>query len=212
MRLWPQLTVASIAVLPFDNMSGYPKFDYLGEDVSEDIISMLAQSPDLSVIARNSSFAYKDTPTDVRKIGSELKTDFVLEGSVRKDADKIRVVAQLINTKTGEHAWAKRFDETGSDPFLMQDAVAQKIVNTLAGDRGEIRRSLYQDVWNKNTASLDEYDYYIRGHSFFFKNTREDMAEAIRIWDEGLSKFPDFSLAELQTRFWTLSSGDLGVE
>ena len=71
-----------IAVLPFDNMSGDPKFDYLGEGVSEDIISMLAQSPDLSVIARNSSFTYKDTPTDVRKIGSDLQTDFVLEGSV----------------------------------------------------------------------------------------------------------------------------------
>ena len=92
-------TIPSIAVLPFDNMSGDPALDYFGDGVAEDIISMLARAPDLSVIARNSSFTYKGKATDVRQVGKELGVGYVLEGSVRKDADKVRIVAQLVDTK-----------------------------------------------------------------------------------------------------------------
>ena len=162
---------------------------------------MLARSPDLSVIARNSSFTYKGTPIDVRKIGSDLQVKFVLEGSVRKDADKIRIVAQLVNALSGEHVWAERFDETGDDPFLIQDAMTEKIVTAIAGDTGEIRRSLREEAWHKDAASLAEYDYYLRGHSLFFRNTSKDMAEAIRIWSEGLSRFPESALLKFKLGF-----------
>ena len=202
----------SIAVLAFDNLSGDPKLDYVGEGVSEDIISMLARSPDLSVIARNSSFTYKGTPTDVRKIGSDLQVNFVLEGSVRKDADKIRIVAQLVNAQSGEHVWAERFDETGDDPFLIQDAVTEKIVTALAGDTGEIRRSVRKEAWHKDAASLAEYDYYLRGHSLFFRNTSKDMAEAIRIWSEGTLQVSRFCIAEVQARLRVLHQLDLWLE
>ncbi|TIQ70985.1 MAG: transcriptional regulator, partial [Mesorhizobium sp.] len=96
----------SIAVLAFDNMSGDPSLGYFSDGVSEDIIAGLARSTDLSVIARNSSFTYKGKPTDVRQIGTDLNVNYVLEGSVRKDADQVRIVAQLINAKTGAHVWA----------------------------------------------------------------------------------------------------------
>lgn len=155
----------SIAVLAFDNLSGDPKLDYLGDGVSEDIISMLAQQTDISVIARNSSFTYKGTATDVRKIGNDLDVDFVLEGSVRRDDDNIRVVAQLVNAKTGQHVWAERFDKSGDNAFLIQDEVTQKIVAAIASDQGQIRRSAYREAWAKSDTSLAEYDYYLRGHS-----------------------------------------------
>src|SRR6185503_17574931 len=105
-------TVPSIAVLPFDNMSGDSAMAYFADGVSEDIISMLSRSPDVLVVARNSSFTYKGKATDARQIGKELNVGYVLEGSVRKEADKVRIVAQLIDAKTGEHVWAERFDKT----------------------------------------------------------------------------------------------------
>ena len=110
-------------------------------------------------------------------------------------------MAQLVNAQSGEHVWAERFDETGDDPFLIQDAVTEKIVTALAGATGEIRRSTRNEAWRKDTASLAEYDYYLRGHSLFFRNTSNDMAEAIRIWSEGLSKFPDSALLKFKLGF-----------
>src|SRR5205814_881157 len=100
--------VPSIAVLPFDDMSPDKSLGYLGDGVSEDIIAMLSRFPDLSVIARNSSFVYKGKPIDIRQVGRDLNVDS-LEGSVRKDADQIRITAQLIDTATGQHVWAERY-------------------------------------------------------------------------------------------------------
>ena len=140
------LTVPSIAVLPFDNMGGDQTSTYFGDGVAEDIISMLARSPDVSVVARNSSFTYKGKATDVRQIGKELGVGYVLEGSVRKDADKVRIVAQLVDSRTGEHVWAERFDKTGTDPWALQDEVTGKIIGALAGERGQLKRAQYREV------------------------------------------------------------------
>src|SRR5690606_27278315 len=129
----------SIAVLAFDNMSGDANLGYFSDGISEDIIAGLARSPDLSVIARNSSFAYKGKPTDVRQTGKDLNVSYVLEGSVRKHADQVRIVAQLINTKTGGHVWAEKFDQSGNSPMALQDAVTEKILGAIASEAGNLK-------------------------------------------------------------------------
>ncbi|WEX87158.1 adenylate/guanylate cyclase domain-containing protein [Sinorhizobium garamanticum] len=193
--------VPSIAVLAFDNMSDDPKLDYFSDGVSEDIIAGLARSPDLSVIARNSSFTYKGKPTDVRQIGKDLNVSYVLEGSVRKEADRVRIVAQLINTKTGAHVWAERFDQSGDNPMALQDAVTEKIVGALASETGQIKRSWYGEAWSKNAASLEEYDYYLRGHDKLLQYTPETTEEASRTTAEGMAKFPESALLKFNMGF-----------
>ena len=113
-------TVPSLAVLPFDDLSTDQNLGYLGDGVAEDIITALSRFPDLVVVARSSSFAYKGKAVDIRQIGKDLGVGYAVEGSVRKDGDKLRIVAQLIDAKTGEHVWAERFDRSGTDPWALQ--------------------------------------------------------------------------------------------
>ncbi|MGE0116454.1 MAG: adenylate/guanylate cyclase domain-containing protein [Dongiaceae bacterium] len=208
----------SVAVLPFDNLSGNPDLGYFSDGVSEDIITMLSRSPDLVVVARNSSFVYKGKAVDVRQVGKELGVEYVLEGSVRKEAGKVRIVAQLIDADTGQHVWADRYDKAGSDPWALQDDVTAKIVSSIAGERGQVRRAEYKQAWGKDTADLAEYDYYLRGHEFLMRFTREDHLKAGEIWREGLEKFPDSSLLRVKlgsfyiTRAWNFWSDDAAAD
>ncbi|WP_077381722.1 adenylate/guanylate cyclase domain-containing protein [Mesorhizobium prunaredense] len=195
-------TIPSIAVLPFDNMGGDPALTYFGDGVAEDIISMLARAPDLSVIARNSSFTYKGRATDIRQVGKELGVGYVLEGSVRKDADKVRIVAQLVDAKSGEHVWAERFDKTGTDPWALQDEVTGKIIGALTGEKGQLKRAQYREAWGQDTANLREYDYYLRGHDLLMQLTPEGNTEAGRIWTQGLAEFPDSALLRIKLGFY----------
>ena len=195
-------TIPLIAVLPFDDMGADQSLTYFGDGVAEDIISMLARAPDLSVIARNSSFVYKGKATDVRAIGRELGAGYVLEGSVRKDADKVRIIAQLVDAKTGEHVWAERFDKTGTDPWALQDEVTGKIIGALAGEKGQLKRAQYRDSWGKDASNLEEYDYYLRGHDRFMTWTAESMEDSGRIWREGLEKYPQSSLLRVKLGFY----------
>jgi TolB-like protein/class 3 adenylate cyclase len=190
----------SIAVLPFANMSGDPAQDYLGPGIAEDIITMLSSYPSLRVVSRTSSFVY-DKPVKVQQVGQDLKVNYVIEGSVRKAGDKVRVTSQLIDAVTGEHVWADRYDEEGSDIAVLQDDVANKIYNTVAGLRGEIRKKEEAEAWTKSVPSLEEYDYYLRGHQLFFRFTEEDNAKARQIWQEGLAKFPDSALLRTKIAF-----------
>ena len=135
--------VPSIAVLPFDDLSPDKTLGYLGDGMSEDIITMLSRFPDLSVIARNSSFTYKGKPVDIRQVGRDLNVDYALEGSVRKDADQIRITAQLIDTATGKHVWAERYDKAGKDPLALQDEVTAKIVDAMTGEKGQVKQGQY---------------------------------------------------------------------
>ena len=197
--------VPSIAVLPFDDLSPDKSLGYLGDGVSEDIITMLSRFPDLSVIARNSSFVYKGKPVDIRQVGRDLNVDYALEGSVRKEADQIRITAQLIDTQTGKHVWAERYDKTGKDPLALQDEVTGKIVGAMTGEKGQVKQGQYQEAWGKDAADLGEYDYYLRGHDIFMNaNSRADNDRAGRIWEEGLAKYPDFEPAEGQARMVSL--------
>ena len=128
-------TVPSVAVLPFDDLSPDQNLGYLGDGVAEDIITALSRFPDLAVVARTSSFTYKGKAVDIRQIGKELGVGYVVEGSVRKEADKLRIVSQLIETKNGEHVWAERFDRSGMDPWAIQDEVTGMIVSAMTGRR-----------------------------------------------------------------------------
>jgi adenylate cyclase len=203
--------VPAIAVLPFDDLSPDKSLGYLGDGVSEDIITMLSRFPDLSVIARNSSFVYKGKPIDVRQIGRDLNVGYAPEGSVRKEADQIRITAQLIDTQTGKHVWAEHYDKSGTDPLALQDEVTGKIVGAIAADAGQIKRSQYHDAWGKDTADLGEYDYYLRGHDVYNKaldaNSKADLDRAGRIWEEGLTKYPESNLLKVKLGWYHFIAG-----
>jgi adenylate cyclase len=207
-RLVDATHVQSIAVLPFDDLSSDRSLGYLGDGVSDDIITMLSRFPELSVVARNSSFVYKGKPVDVRQIGRDLDVGYALEGSVRKEADQIRIVAQLIDTQTGKHVWAERYDKAGPDPQVLQDEVTGRIVDAIAADAGQIKRGQYHDAWGKDTADLGEYDYYLRGHDVFMNsNSKADNDHAGRIWEEGLAKYPNSSLLKVKLGWYHFRAG-----
>lgn len=187
----------SIAVLPFDDMTGNPELAYLGAGVAGDIISMLARVPELTVVARNSSFRYRGQSVDIREVGEALGAAYVLEGSVRKDSDRVRIVAQLIDAKTGKHLWAERFDRTGTDPLALQDEVTGKIVATLAGYSGQIRRAAYREAWGRDGASLGEYDYYLRAMDAQIRFTPAASEQGLAIWREASGRFPDSGLLKM---------------
>ncbi|MET1026768.1 MAG: tetratricopeptide repeat protein [Dongiaceae bacterium] len=201
-RALPPSGPPRIAVLPFNNMSGDAALDYFSDGISESIISMLARYPDLLVTARSTSFTYKGKSVDIRQVGKELNVSYVLEGSVQKSGDKVRIIAQLIETATGEHVWADRFDEEGSDPLALQDQVTEKIIAALGGHKGQVQKAEYEQAWGKDTASLGEYDYLLRSHDFYFRFTEKDMARAREIIQEGLQKFPNSSLLHVKLG-WT---------
>jgi TolB-like protein/class 3 adenylate cyclase len=190
----------AIAVLPFTNMSGDPAEDYLGAGLAEDIITVLSTFPSLRVASRTSSFTY-DKPVKVQQVGRELGVRYVLEGSVRKAADRVRVTAQLIDAQTGDHVWANRFDEEAVDVVALQEQVANQIYASLAGLTGEVRKDEEQHSWSKSAPSLAEYDYYLRGHQLFFHFTPEDNVRAQQVWREGLAHFPNSTLLRIKLAF-----------
>ena len=121
----------SIAVLPFNNLSGDPEQEYFSDGLTEEIISALSSVPKLFVIARNSTFTYKGKPVKVQQVAEELGVRYVLEGSVRKAGDKVRITAQLIDALNGHHLWAKRYDRNLSDIFAVQDEITKKIITAM---------------------------------------------------------------------------------
>ncbi|HYM31932.1 MAG TPA: adenylate/guanylate cyclase domain-containing protein [Candidatus Cybelea sp.] len=150
----------SIAVLPFQNMSGDPEQEYFADGIAEEIITALSRFRQLFVIARNSSFTYKGRAVDVKQVARELGVRYVLEGSVRKSANRIRITGQLIDASSGAHLWADRFDGGLEDIFDLQDQVTATVVSAIAPkiEQAEIERTK-----RKPTDKLDAYDYYLRG-------------------------------------------------
>jgi adenylate cyclase len=191
----------SIAVLPFVNMSGDPAQDYLGPGIAEDIITMLSSYPTLRVVSRTSSFVY-DKPVKVQQVATELNVNYVIEGSVKKAGGKIRVTAQLIDAVSGDHVWAKRYDEEGSNVAALQDTVASKIYDTVAGLQGQIRKKEEAEAWTKSAPGLEEYDYYLRGSQLLFRFTKADNVKARDIWRDGLTAFPTSAILRIKLA-WT---------
>ena len=200
-RVGGYLPEPALAVLPFTNMSGDPALDYLGAGVAEDIITVLSAFPTLRVISRTSSFTY-DEPVKVQQVGQELGVSYVLEGSVRKTADKVRFTVQLVDAATGAHLWADRFDEEGEDPVALQEKVGDRIYAALAGLTGAVRIYEQDSAWRKAAADLNEYDYFQRCKQLYFRFTPEDNAAARQIRQEGLSHFPNSALLRIMLA-WT---------
>jgi TolB-like protein/Tfp pilus assembly protein PilF len=182
----------SIAVLPFTNMSGDPDQDYFADGMVEDIITALSHMRWLFVIARNSSFTYKGRAVDVKHVGRELGVRYVLEGSVRKAGNKVRISGQLIDASTGAHLWADRFDGALQDVFDLQDQVTACVVGAIAPrlERAEIERAKH-----KPTESLDAYDYFLRGMAGVHTWKREAHEEALSYFHKAIELDPNFASA-----------------
>jgi TolB-like protein/class 3 adenylate cyclase/Tfp pilus assembly protein PilF len=182
----------SIAVLPFQNMSDDPEHEYFADGTVEDIITALSRFKSLFVIARNSSFTYKGHAVDVKQAGREMGVRYVLEGSVRKSANSVRITAQLIDASTGAHLWADRFDSALKNIFELQDQIAAAVVGAIspALEKAEIERTK-----RKPTDSLDAYDNLLRGMANIHKITREAMSDALRFFYKAIELDPEYAHA-----------------
>jgi adenylate cyclase len=182
----------SIAVLAFDNLSGDPEQEYFADGMVEEIITALSRLRWLFVIARNSSFAYKGRAVDVKRIGRELGVRYILEGSVRKAGSRVRITGQLIDTSTGVHLWADRFEGAIENLFDLQDQVTASVVGAIAPklEQAEIERAK-----RKPTSSLDAYDYYLRGMAAVHLWTREGNEEALLHFRRAIDLDPGFASA-----------------
>jgi TolB-like protein len=182
----------SIAVLPFQNMSGDPEQEYFADGMVEEITTAIARCPWLFVIARNSSFRYKGKPIDVNQTARELGVRYVLEGSVRKAGNRVRIAGQLIDSTTGAHVWVDRFEGTLDDIFELQDRVASGVVGAI---EPRLRRAEAERAVRKPTASLDAYDLYWRAQAQAYKRTCESLAESIRLASLALELDPAYGPA-----------------
>jgi TolB-like protein len=188
----------SIAVLPFTNMSSDPEQEYFTDGIVEEIITALSRFSSLFVIARNTSFTYKGRSVDVKEVGHELGVRYVLEGSVRKSANRLRITGQLIDAATGVHLWADRFEGALEDIFDLQDQVTTSVVGAITPklEQVEIERSK-----RKPTDSLDAHDYYLRGCESLYQQTRESTSEALALFTKAIQRDPGFSLAYAMAAF-----------
>jgi adenylate cyclase len=180
-------------VLPFQNMSGDSEQEYFADGIVEDIITALSRFKALFVIARNSSFTYKGRAVDVKQVGRELGVRYVLEGSVRKASNRVRITGQLVDTATGAHLWANRFDGGLGDIFDLQDQVTESIVGAIAPavEKAEIERAK-----RKPTDSLDAYDHYLRGLASSYQlGNQQANEDALRLFNRAIELDPDFASA-----------------
>jgi adenylate cyclase len=182
----------SIAVLPFTNMSRDAEQEYFADGVVEDIITALSKFQGLFVIARHSTFTYKGRGVDIKKVGAELGVRYVLEGSVRKGGERVRITGQLIDATTGAHLWADRVDGGLEDVFELQDRVTAEVVSAIIPtvEQAEIERAR-----RKPTESLDSYDYYLRGVASLYVATAEKLDEARRLFEGAIERDAEFAAA-----------------
>jgi adenylate cyclase len=186
----------SIAVLPFDNMSGDPDQEFFADGMAEDIITALSRMPWFFVIARNSSFTYKGQAVDVKDVAADLGVQYVLEGSVRRGGDRLRITAQLIDALSGNHVWAERYDRQIADIFDVQDEVTQAIVGAIAPEflAVEAKRARRKDA-----GKLDAWECVMRGRAHLWKFGREDAAEARKLFERAIELAPsgEFGASDL---------------
>jgi TolB-like protein len=188
----------SIAVLAFSNISGDPDQEYFADGIVEEIITALSRMRWLFVIARNSSFTYKGRAVDVKQVGRDLGVRYVLEGSVRKAANRVRITAQLIDALNGTHLWAERFEGALDDIFDLQDQVTASVVGAIAP---KLQQAEIERVKHKRTERLDAYDCYLRGLASFHRATREASNEALRMFRRAIELDHDFAAAHGQAAF-----------
>src|SRR5262245_50095621 len=193
----------SIAVLPFANMSGDPEQEYFADGISEDIITGLSKLRWFFIIARNSSFAYKGKAVDVKRTARELGVRYVLEGSVRKGGNRVRITAQLIDATTGNHIWADRYDGELTDVFSLQDEITRKVVAAIEPKLLEAEGIRSQ---NRSPEDLDAWDMVIHANSLFWRLNKPDGEAAIAILRRTIERYPDYGPAHSMLAFMLLLS------
>jgi adenylate cyclase len=193
----PKVATASIAVLPFTNMSGDPEQEYFSDGISDDIITDLSKIAGLTVIARNSSFTYKGRSVDIRTVGRELGVQSVLEGSIRRAGKRVRIAAQLINTTNGGHLWADRYDRDLTDIFEVQDDVTHRIVDALKITLSPAEKERLADTETSKTSNVVAYDCVLRGREFMLGKEKnlETFGQAIKYFKQALEHDPNYSVA-----------------
>ncbi len=185
----------SIAVLPFDNMSGDPEQEYFSDGITENIITDLSRFRDLIVIARNSTFAFKGMGANIQDVSRELGARYILEGSVQRSTDRVRITAQLIDGHTGGHLWAERYDRQLEDIFAVQDDVTEMIVGTLAsGYGGRLRKAWQRRTERKATENFQAFDCFMRAMDTIHFN-KDDIRRAGELFEEAIRLDPNYAKA-----------------
>ncbi len=197
----------SIAVLPFLNMSGDPEQEYFSDGITDDLITDLSKISSLFVMARNSTFAYKDKPVKIHQVAEELGVRYILEGSVRKVGAKVRINTQLIDATAGHHVWAERYDGTVGDIFALQDRITRKIVSALAV---KLTAGEEDHVAGRGTDNVQAYDAFLKGWGHHRHITPEDFEKAVSYFEKAIELDPNYgrAYAALALAFWRASFRD----
>jgi TolB-like protein/class 3 adenylate cyclase/Tfp pilus assembly protein PilF len=182
----------SIAVLPFENMSGDPEQEYFSDGMTEEIITALSKIPKLFVIARNSTFTYKGKPVKVQQVSEELGVQYVVEGSVRKAEDRVRITAQLIDALTGRHIWAEKYDRDVKDIFAVQDEITKKIITSL---QVKLTEGEQAGVYAKGTENLEAYLKAMKAHWLYHQGTKEGVLKSQGLAEAAIALDPDYAFA-----------------
>ncbi len=198
-------TGPTVAVLPFDNLSGDAEQDYFSDGLTEDLITELARVRDIRVLARNTTFQYKGQAVDVQAVGRELGADYVIEGSVRRIEERLRINAQLVNVADGAHAWAERYDRPLADVFDVQDELIEQIVAKVAGGQGAIHLSEIERAVRNPGAEYAAYEHVLRARAIFSSNWRPDAyREAVGLLREATDLAPDYARAYQELAYTVL--------
>jgi len=206
----PHFTTAekpSIAVLPFVNMSGDPEQEYFSDGITEDIITALSRLHWFFVIARNSTFSYKGKPVDVKQIARELGVRYILEGSIRKISNRVRITAQLINATTGAHLWAEHYDRELTDIFALQDEITQRVTAAIEPKLVEAESVHFQ---NRSPEDLDAWDLVMRAVGHFWRMTRAENEAAIDMLRLAVQRYPNYAPGQSMLAFVLLVSNHVG--
>ncbi len=206
----PELSISdrpALAVLPFANMSGDPEQEYFADGISEDIITALSKLRWFFVIARNSSFNYKGKAVDVKRAARELGVRYVLEGSVRKGGNRVRITAQLIDASTGNHIWADHYDGELSDIFALQDEITKKVVTAIEPKLLEAEGLRSQ---SRSPEDLGAWDMVIRANSLFWRLSKGEIETAIEMLQRAVERYPEYAPAHSLLAFVLLVSGYMG--
>ena len=177
-----------MVVLPFANLTGEPGWDYLGKDMGVELTTVMGAFPNMHVVA-GSSIGGADQ--DIRRAAAQAGARYVLAGALDKVNDRLRYTAQLFDGASGHELWSARYDDEGVDPKAPGPDIATRIYDALAGLEGRLYAEEERRSWSKDEASLDGYDYYLRGASLFLRFTPEDDEKALTVFAEGLKKYPN---------------------
>jgi TolB-like protein/Flp pilus assembly protein TadD len=188
----PPLNKKSIAVLPFDNLDGQPENEYFSNGITEDVITELSKFGDLTVISRTSVMQYKNSKKSLREIGKELNVGTILEGSVRRSGDRIRITSQLIDVQTDTHIWSETYDRQLRDVFLIQNDVAQKITQAL---KATLRSEGVKPEPERQTGDITAYEYYLKAREYYYRFNSKDNELAIQQFKKSLELEPNYAAA-----------------